>query len=88
VSQKSYEIVKVRRNDFVHSNVDFLPFRRPWQASLCKHSEAFDAGLISGDTEYAVSNITFYYILALVNCGCNIKETSQSLHKFIKRALQ
>jgi len=63
-------------------------YKEPWQASLCKHSEAFDAGLISGDTEYAVSNITFYYILALVNCGCNIKETSQSLHKFIKRALQ
>eukprot|EP00984_Skeletonema_dohrnii_P030217 scaffold21542_cov121-Skeletonema_dohrnii-CCMP3373.AAC.2 len=63
-------------------------YKEPWQASLCKYSEAFDAGMISGDTEYALSNITLYYMLSLFNCGSNLKETSQSLHKFVKRALQ
>lgn len=70
------------------TNKHFLSLDRPWQAICCKHSEAFDAAMMSGDTEYALSNNTIYYILAFFNCGYNLKETSQSLGKMIKRALQ
>ncbi len=65
-----------------------LSYCRPWQASLCKHSEAFDAGLIHGDMEYAVSNIVFYQTLALFGCGSNLEEASQSLHKHIQQGVQ
>ncbi|KAL7499306.1 hypothetical protein ACHAWT_009981 [Skeletonema menzelii] len=63
-------------------------YKEPWQASLCKHSEAFDAGLHNGDMEYAFSNIAFYHTLALFGCGSNLLESNQSLHKHIQRGLQ
>eukprot|EP00984_Skeletonema_dohrnii_P004901 scaffold1730_cov69-Skeletonema_dohrnii-CCMP3373.AAC.4 len=63
-------------------------YKEPWQASLCKHSEAFDAGLMHGDMEYAVSNIAFYHTLALFGCGSNLQESSHSLQKHIQRGLQ
>ena len=65
-----------------------LSFCRPWQASLCKHSEAFDVGLMHGDMEYAVTNVAFYHTLALFGCGSNLLESSQSLHKDIQRGVQ
>ncbi len=65
-----------------------FPIYRPWQASLCKFSEAFEAGMTLGDTEYALSNMTMYFILSLFACGSNLKESSQILHKFVQRALQ
>lgn len=72
----------------MHANFLSCFYYRPWQASLCKFSEAFDAGMTSGDTEYALSNMSFYFNLSLFACGSNLRETSQSLHKFIQRAIQ
>ena len=63
-------------------------FFRPWQASLCKYSEAYDAGMISGDMEYAVQNINFHYATSVFGCGSNLKELDQDLEKHIKRAIQ
>lgn len=70
------------------SNAQLLPFSRPWQASLCKYSEAYDAGMISGDMEYAVQNINFHYMTSVFGCGSNLKELDQDLEKHIKRAIQ
>ena len=68
--------------------LSFYLFSRPWQASLCKYSEAYGAGMISGDMEYAVQNIYFHYMTAVYGCGSNLKELDQDLEKHIKRAIQ
>lgn len=70
------------------SNAQLLPFFRPWQASLCKYSEAYDAGMISGDMEYAAQNINFHYMTSVYGCGSNLKELDQDLEKHMKRAIQ
>ncbi len=70
------------------SNAQLLPFSRPWQASLCKYSEAYDAGMISGDMEYAVQNMNFHCMTSVFGCGSNLKELDKDLEKNMKRAIQ
>jgi hypothetical protein len=70
------------------SNAQLLPFSRPWQASLCKYSEAYDAGMISGDMEYAVQNMNFHCMTSVFGCGSNLKELDKDLEKHMKRAIQ
>lgn len=88
MSQNSRVIVINVLHLLVQSLILSFYFSRPWQASLCKYSEAYDAGMISGDMEYAVQNMNFHYLTSVFGCGSNLKELDQDLKKHIKRAIQ
>jgi len=46
---------------------DYAPSK--FLASLSKHLEGYDAGVMSGDTEYAISNLLQYALVAIYGSG-------------------
>jgi len=63
-------------------------WREPWQACLNKHLEAYDSGAITGDMEYALTNLYQYTNTALYGCGENLTSLSQNIESYAKRAFQ
>ncbi|KAL7553996.1 hypothetical protein ACHAWF_017381, partial [Thalassiosira exigua] len=69
----------------VYGNLFF--WREPFQAALEKHLEAFDAGALAGDMEYAFSSIMQYIGAALWACGENLVVLEGDIRKHLRRAM-
>jgi tetratricopeptide (TPR) repeat protein len=63
-------------------------WKTPFQASLPKHLEAYDAGNLSGDVEYTLSNLYMHASASLYGCGDNLREVDTSTRVFILRCKQ
>jgi len=63
-------------------------WKEPWQACLSKHLEAYDAGAVTGDMEYAISNLYQFTNTAIYGCGEPLGSLSQNAHSYAKRAFQ
>ncbi len=50
-----------------------------FSASLSKHLEGYDAGVMSGDTEYAISNLLQYALVASYGSGERLNELSSTI---------
>ena len=63
-------------------------WKTPFQASLSKHLEAYDAGNLSGDVEYTLSNLYMHASLSLYGCGGHLHEIDTSTRVYIRRCKQ
>ena len=70
---------------FSHSWVLFFSVR---PASLVKHLEAYEVGALSGDMEYATSNLYQYSTSAVFGCGEDLNMLGTSIRSYIRRCLQ
>mmetsp|Transcript_22604 Transcript_22604/g.49001 ORF Transcript_22604/g.49001 Transcript_22604/m.49001 type:complete len:889 (-) Transcript_22604:208-2874(-) len=63
-------------------------WKEPFQAGQVKCLEGYDAGAMSGDTEFAVSCLFQYASCAFHSCGEDIAMLETSLRLYIRRAIQ
>jgi len=62
--------------------------KEPWQACLSKHLEAYDSGAVTGDMEYAISNLYQFTNTAIYGCGEPLGSLSQNALSYARRAFQ
>ena len=53
-----------------------------------KHLEAYDAGILSGDMEYATLNLYMYALSALWGCGNELSDLEKRIKIYIRRCIQ
>ena len=63
-------------------------WKTPFQASLPKHLEAYDAGNFSGDVEFTLSNLYMHGVNSLYGCGDNLRDVDSTTRVFIRRCKQ
>ncbi len=63
-------------------------WKMPFQASLHKHLEAYEAGKFSGDIEYTLSNLYMHATNSLYGCGDNLRGVDSTTRLFIRRCKQ
>jgi len=63
-------------------------WRTPFQASLPKHLEAYDAGNFSGDVEFTLSNLYMHGVNSLYGCGDNLRDVDSTTRVYIQRCKQ
>ena len=61
--------------------------KEPWQAGQAKHMEAYEAGMTTGDMEYALTNL-YQYANTAIYGGENVAMLSQNIPLYAKRAYQ
>ena len=63
-------------------------WKAPFQASLPKHLEAYDAGNLSGDVEYTMTNLYMHASSSLFGCGENLRNVDSTARTYIRRCIQ
>lgn len=61
--------------------------KEPWQAGQAKHMEAYEAGMTTGDMEYALTNL-YQYTNTAIYSGENVAMLCQNIPLYAKRAYQ
>ena len=63
-------------------------WKTPFQASLPKHLEAHEAGNLSGDVEFLLTNLYMHSLNSMYGCGDNLRDLDAATRVCIRRCKQ